>query len=68
MKIRCEACGTEYENAVSSICDNCGYRMVRSKPQKVDETPEFVRCLKCGARLKWGTLICPNCGDLIRGT
>ena len=66
MKIRCEACGTEYENATSSLCDNCGYRMVRITPQKVGENPETVRCIKCGASYQWGTKICGNCGDLIR--
>jgi len=66
MKIKCEACGTEYENATSSICDNCGYRMIRIKPQKVGENPEKVRCVKCGASYAWGTKICGNCGDLLR--
>jgi len=68
MKIRCEACGTEYENATSMICDNCGYRMARTKPPDKDDHPEFVRCIKCGARVNWGVKICPNCGDLVRSS
>jgi len=66
MKIKCEACGAEYENPVSLICDNCGYRMTRIRPQKAEENPEFVRCKKCGAKVNWGVKICPNCGDLVR--
>jgi rRNA maturation endonuclease Nob1 len=66
MKVKCEACGTEYEDPASSICDNCGMRMNRIRPQKSDETPENVRCLKCGARYSYGVKICSNCGDLIR--
>lgn len=66
MKIKCEACGTEYEDTASVICDNCGYRMIRIKPQDVNANPESVKCRKCGARQKWGTKICPNCGDLMR--
>jgi ribosomal protein L37E len=66
MKIKCEACGTEWENATGAFCDNCGYRMIRIKPQKVGENPELIRCRKCGASYAWGTKICGNCGDLLR--
>jgi len=66
MKIKCEACGTEYEDPVSLVCDNCGYRMSRIKQKNLNDNPETVSCRKCGAKYPYGTKICGNCGDLIR--
>ncbi len=65
MKIKCEACGTEYENPVSTICDNCGYRMSRTLKVE-EEKPDFVICRSCGSRNKTEARICFNCGNLIR--
>ncbi len=66
MKVKCEACGAEYENPVSQICDNCGFRMSRTMTKKGEEKSKYVTCPACGSRNKPEVRICFNCGNLIR--
>jgi len=64
--IRCEFCGTEYPAITSKFCDRCGRRFTRTMPEAPVETLEYHRCPKCGHRNRFGTLICVECGNLIR--
>ena len=64
--IRCEFCGTEYPALTSKFCDRCGRRFTRIMPEAPPEAVEYNRCPKCGHRNRLGTLICVECGNLIR--
>ena len=66
MKVKCEACGTEYENPTSMICDNCGFRMSRTATMKGEAKADYLTCPSCGSRNKLEARICFNCGNLIR--
>lgn len=66
MKVRCEACGAEYENPASMICDNCGMRMSRTVTKVEEKEPDYASCPQCGTRNKGSAKLCINCGNLIR--
>lgn len=63
-KVKCEFCGTEYEDPESIFCENCGRKMKR-KDAKSEEEENYVRCNLCGWRNKKGDRICVNCGEVI---
>ena len=64
--IRCEFCGTVYENPASKFCDTCGRRLTRVMPAPVDESAHAKRCPLCGHQNKLEAQICVNCGQLMR--
>lgn len=64
--IRCEFCGTVYENPPGKFCDKCGRRLTRVMPAPADESAQAKRCPLCGHQNKLEARVCVNCGQLMR--
>ncbi len=63
--IKCEHCGTEYEEPKSVFCDKCGHKMKRFGGVRKEQEQELIRCHTCGHRNKPDTTTCFNCGELL---
>jgi len=63
--IKCEFCGTEYEEDPGKFCDKCGRVLSRMTFDAPEDGGEMVRCKNCGHPNLPDAEICTNCGEKI---